>query len=410
MSADMSRPGRPQQIGMERNAVARDVTFMPKAAALLAGWHEAMDSSRYLAMMSVTEKTGQDLDRSYETRTVPVDPQISLAASSLATHKAGIASGALTAADFNANADNLANLVLIRLHQQLMGRQQEWFHLDEMFNTMNLDKTVYRMAFQDNPAAAQRVGRREQYDTAEVKYDDIDFDLPKTVVSYDMPIEDPLRALISPVIPLQQNNEFSLKLMRERDALAALQALGNHYTKDGTGTGKFTATSAPTNNATKRINDPADITTGNVHSDVDVATEFQDANNAFFKTYDIPITHYACSPKTAMAIARNTWTQPNTIFNVEAYRTNGGVRPFPGLSDVTMVISLMCPDNVLYAVSKPSGIMTKAEGPKIMRTWEDNGRFVTQTAKADFYQYKCAHEDLSNISRKFGFIVDINTS
>ena len=124
---------------------------------------------------------------------------------------------------------------------------------------------------------------------------------------------------------------------------------------------------------------------------------------------DVILTHFACSPRTAQEIAQNTWTEPNTIFNVEAYRTNGGVRPFPGLSDATMVISQVVPENVLYGASKPNNVLVKAEGPKITKTWEDNSRFTMQTATADFHQYKCAHEDLT-MDRKFGVIVDLQTT
>ncbi len=42
----------------------------------------------------------------------------------------------------------------------------------------------------------------------------------------------------------------------------------------------------------------------------------------------------------------------------------------------------------------------------LLEAFEDSSRFTMQTATADFYQYKCAHEDLT-MDRKFGIIVDL---
>ena len=398
--------------------MAKAITYYPKSQMIVKGAHEgAMNPNmNFLAASDTTLQTREEtlsgnvkqLVASYQTKTNLHNYSLQQLAASISQNKLKIRTGQLTAADYEAQRDNLDHLILIRLHQQLMGEQERWFYLDEMFNTLTLDTLLYRMSFQNNPAATQEVGPREEYDTAKVEYDEISFSLTKKVTSWDIPIEDPLRALINPITPLQKNNEWSNLYYRENDALKALQAIGNHYTKDATGAGKFTATSAPTDNATKRISNPSDLASGNVHSDNKTVNELQDLRNAFLKQYDMDLTHWACSPKTAMAIAQNTWTQNNTIFNVEAYRTRGGVRSFPGLADATMVISIACPDNVLYAVNKPFGALWKAEGPKITKSWEDNTRWTQQTAKADFFQYKCAHEDLT-LNRKFGVIVDLES-
>ena len=140
-----------------------------------------------------------------------------------------------------------------------------------------------------------------------------------------------------------------------------------------------------------------------------MVNEVQQMRNDFMEEFDMILTHFACSPITAMEIAQNTWTEPNTIFNVEAYRTNGGIRPFPGMSDATMVIAQVVPQNVLYCTVKPTNVMTLGEGPKITRSWEDNSRFAQQTAMADFHQYKCAHEDIT-FDRKFAVIAEISSA
>ena len=125
--------------------------------------------------------------------------------------------------------------------------------------------------------------------------------------------------------------------------------------------------------------------------------------------YDVVLTHCAMSPQTAMEIAQNTWTDTNTINNVEAYRTRGGIRQFPGLSETTAVISQVVDDNKLYFAAKEHNVLVKAEGPKITKSWEDNDRWTNKTATADFHQYKCAHEDLT-MNRKFGLIIDLQTT
>ena len=390
--------------------MSTSVTYMPQSQVYIEGNHESMPyHPSLLARTKITKPDGK-LDAS-ENKLVstPLNPTIKRLASLIANSREQILTGQLSAADFEAQRENLDHLILIRLYNQLMGEQFRWFHLDNMFNSINVDSLLLRMSFKDNPAAAQKVGRRQQYDTAKVEYDEIKFELEKVVVSYDVPIEDPLRALIDPVLPLQQSNDYSMAYFREKEALEGLQNLKYHYTKDATGAAKFTSTSAPTDNNTKRISNPDTLTSGNVHSNYKVVNQIQDMRNDFMEENDVILTHFACSPRTAQNLAQNTWTEPNTIFNVEAYRTNGGVRPFPGLSDATMVISQVVGENVLYAASKPNNVLVKAEGPKITKTWEDNSRFTMQTATADFHQYKCAHEDLT-MSRKFGVILDLNTT
>ena len=155
-----------------------------------------------------------------------------------------------------------------------------------------------------------------------------------------MPIEDPLRALISPTIPLEQTNEYSMKYFREKEAAAALMELKYHfdYTKKAkTAVGAFDLEKTATNN--QLLPNPEKFTAGNVHSDNKFVNIIQKARTRFMRENDMMLTHFACSPTTAMQIAQNTWTENNTIFNVEAYRTTGGVRQFPGLANATMVIA-----------------------------------------------------------------------
>ena len=390
------------------------ITYLPKNKVILAGSYEngMPPGAEILATAStVSERKWEanTLNATSKPKTMIKDVKLKRLAALIAANKDKIISGQLTAADFNINRDTIDPLILIRLHQQLMGEQMKYFHLDEMFNEMPINQLLYRMSFSDNPANAQEVGPRQTYDTTKRTYQDIMFALTKKIVSYDIAIEDPLMSLIDPILPLQQTNEWSMQYFREQEALAAMQNLKYHYHRNLNGEAKFSSTIKAADNNLQKLSNPEKLTAGNVHSDHKVANQIQTMRNEFMALYDLPLTHFAVSPRTAMDLAQNTWTNNNTIFNVEAYRTNGGVRTFPGLADATMVISIVVPDHVMYCVSKPQNVLVKAEGPKITKTWEDNTRHVMQTATLDFHQYKCAHEDLT-MTRKFGVIADFHTT
>lgn len=390
------------------------ITYFPKSGQFVKGAYESMPLNASDLVIAKANKTyPAGTTNKMQTGPPKIDTQLlnrqfKALVSSIAANKNQIEVGGLTAADFEAQRNNLDHLILIRLYNQLMGEQVTWFHLDNMFNQINVDKLLLRMSFKDNPADAQTVPRRGQYDPTLVNYEEINFDLPKVVVSHDMPLEDPLRALIDPIQPLQATNDYSMLYHREQEALDALNQIGNYYRRSQTGEAAFNST-APQTAAADTIANPNTISATGTHSTHKMVNQLQDARNEFMSTYDVILTHFAMSPRTAMEIAQNTWTEPNTIFNVEAFRTNGGVRPFPGLSDATAVISQLVPDNILYAAAKPQNVLVKAEGPKITRTWEDESRWTTQTATADFHQYKCAHEDLT-FARKFAVIFNIATS
>ena len=237
--------------------MSTSVTYMPKSQVYVEGNHESMPyTPSLIAKVNVERPMGQ-LDATQDKLTSsPLTAAYKRLSSLIASNKDKILTGQLSAADFEAQRENLDHLILIRLYNQLQGEQFRWFHLDNMFNAINVDQLLLRMPFKDNPAAAQKVGRRRQYDTTKVEYDEIQFLLEKVVVSYDIPIEDPLKALIDPVLPLQQSNDYSMAYFREKEALEALQNLKYHYKKDASGAAKFTNTTAPTDNNTQRICKP----------------------------------------------------------------------------------------------------------------------------------------------------------
>ena len=389
------------------------ITHFPKLGILVKGARQSFRKGQPLIASVHAASPLESAPGKGRTVTMEMyDRRMNDLAFELMANRRHILNGSLDAADFIADKSNLDHLILVKLYNQVLGKQMPWFFLDEMFVSMPMDQLTLRMTYKDNPAAAQRVPRRARYDQSYVAYDEIEFNLEKTVMSYDIPIEDPMRALLSPTEPIEQSQEYSIKFARENDAMEALKKLKYYYKRSdlSKGADAFEHESAPTlASDDDNIPNPEPLDANGFHSKNKTVNELQKARTAFLKLYDLPLTHAACSPTTAMNIAQNTWTGANTIFNVEAYRTVGGVRPFPGLADATMVIAPLLDDNVIYWTSKPSLPLVLGEGPKITKKWDDEEQWTNKSASADFYQYKCAHEDLSEIPRKFGVIMQVST-
>lgn len=400
---------------LPQSPLSAAVTYFPKLGGYMAGVHiEQPTGLNPPLIASTVERQGlPDVFGNPTTdRQVGIThPGMMHVAQHVQENSMAVANRALVAANYESNATNLNNLVLIKLYNKIMGDLHEFFFLDAMFMEHQAERLQLRVPFMGNPAFAKITGRRQEYDTTRVEYQDIELYLQKLVTSWEIPLEDKLRALIDPIVPQVKSNQYAIKYHREQEAADALGNIGNYYTKSATGSAKFTATTAPANNNDARISNPDTRSSSSGHSEYDVVTEIQEAANDFMLEYNIPLTHYACHPTTAMHIARNTRTENNTIFNVEAYRTGGGVRSFPGLASSTMVMSLLLPQNMLYAVSMPAGPLIRAEGPKITQSWQNHDHFSEVSATLDFHQYKCVHEDFpSTFTRKFAVIIPLSTA
>jgi len=368
------------------------VTYFPKSGTYVRGEQENyIQGQPLLARASFTQeesKAGEGKLGETKWNTTLGDSQMLKAAQTLAAIKQQYNTGSLSAADESLGNDPLAPLIQIRLHQKIMGEQQKYFFLDQAFNQISVDTLLYRMPFQDNPAAAQTVGPREQYDVNKINYAEVLFELVKTVTSYDIAWEDLLRSTINPRTPLQANMDWSLAYKREQSAAAALKAgIKNYYNGSN-----FTSTSKPGQSG-KRI-EPDKITGGNVHSDEKVANWLMEGTLEFTKISDLMVNTAVAHPRTAWRIAQNTWTEPNTIFNVAAYRNAGGSLPFPGIPNVTLVTSQFIDKDVIYWYNKATNVAVRAVGPTTTKSWYDNTRFRDIHAMAEFYQYKVVADDL----------------
>ena len=243
-----------------------------------------------------------------------LDPETYVMAEQIGLNKRAILERTLTAADVEGGRDNLDHLILIRLYNQLMGDQMRWFWLDNMFNEMVVDKLLMRMSFRDNPSVVQEVPPRQPYDITKVTYDEIKFDLTKKVTSWDIAMEDPMRALISPTIPLEQSNQYAMAHYREREAVDALKQLKYHYNKGAAKGAKFdsegVSSDANAIDSVARID--GEQHPNQIHSPNYPVDTLQEARNEFMEENDAMLTHFAVSPTVARRFAQNSWTEPNT--------------------------------------------------------------------------------------------------
>ena len=267
--------------------------------------------------------------------------------------------------------------------------QQKLSPLDCMFYPLNLNGTTHGENICTSVPEAQTVSRFGRY-TANNKYDTLRFDLRKTSRSYEMPTD------LAKDAPCTRASADALRDLwkREQRAADALKHIPYHYQKNATDNRKFCMTEAPENDDIQRISNP--------DKGGEVLNEFGRFAELFFKTLKRPPTHAACSLKTATRIARNAKTR--TPLFEKACRAGGGVCPFPGLANPEMVISAACPDDVLYVTSEMLPVLLRAEGPKIIKRGESGALAVT-----DFFQYKCAYQDLQTDS-PFACIVDLHTA
>ena len=283
--------------------------------------------------------------------------------------------------------DSPALVKLAQAYDGVRKLQQKLSPLDSMFCPLNLNGTTHSEEICTSVPEAQTVPRLGRYESNN-KHGTLWFDLRNAPRSYEMPTD------LAKDAPCDRASADALRALwgREQRAADALKRIPYHYRKDATGSLKFCTTEAPENDGIQRISNP--------DKGGEALNEFGRFAEQFFETLKRPPTHAACSLKTAVRIARNARTR--TPLFEEACRAGGGVCPFPDLASPYMVISAACQDDVLYVTSQMLPVMLRAEGPKIIRH-EPGALAVT-----DFFQHKCAYEDLQTDS-PFACIVDLHT-
>jgi len=281
---------------------------------------------------------------------------------------------------FPASKFDDAHKNLTDVYCKLRALQQKWLPLDSMFARRTCDRLRCTSSFATNI----RCENDQSHEPYEWESGKIAFDLDRVMDPYEVPLD---LSTDGPFEDLPLDVAHAL-CKREWHARNALKRLPYYYIKNaGDDEAKF-QTTAPDSDA-QRITAP--------HAET--IQEIDECCRAFLPPLELKLKRFACSPDTAKRIAQNLG--PNLTSLQKACIANGGVCEFPGLSGPTMAVSPACLDDVLYAVSSAFCPLLKAEGPTIIK--QDQSGTCTVL---DYYQYKCAYEDLST-GRPFGCIIEL---
>ena len=291
----------------------------------------------------------------------------------------------------DARCRDRGRMELVRAYCALLVVQQKLSPLDSVFTGLDLDGTVHDEEFRTNVSEPQTVPHLGRYEPND-KYGTLRFDLRNAPNSYDVPTG------FAKDAPYDEAYADVLSALRRREqsAAAALKHIPYHYHKNTSGNPEFFRTEIPDD--AQRICYPD----GNI-SNPKTLDEICRFVGRFAKGSKLPPTHAACSPYTATLMGLNTETGADPRFEAR-----GGEFPFPGLPShdpwtPKMAVSPACPDDVLYVTSKMSRVLLRAEGPKITR------REPGALAVTDFFQYKCAYQDLQTDS-PFACIIDLHAA
>ena len=373
------------------------VTYNPKTKEYVAGKHKDMTISYYPILARIKERVGMKQDVDYNTGGLIdqfdiIDESTHRLNQILSDHEAATINNYQQDEYFKKNSE-LKNLILMKLYNQTMEKQHVCLPLDHMYSTVNTDELEFTIQFMHNFATMINVpptikfsmgGYLERHHTSIKTF-------------FNMFEQNPQQ-------PKDLFNPRNRKI-RARDGLAKLKY---HYDKSASGKDRFSALKRPTS-TDKLISIPSTANYDIVHPRNKVTKEIMDLCTAFYEEYGHNLTHFAMHPKVAFLIACDTWNIPSFSDKISEYRTSEAIRKFPGIPNITAVISNSIPKNVIYAIVKHSdtnvSAMIKAEGPKILETVTDfESGFI---AIKDYCQYKCVHDDITNPNLRFGVIIDI---
>ena len=293
--------------------------------------------------------------------------------------------GAMKGATAIANSTNLTHLQLIRLFPEAQGTPDEYFHLDNAYISRDIPALQFRETFYDPTATARYYDRLEESKATVTLYDEIDYNLKKLTDNVYTPIEDILRTIINPQeIDLGQIR-WGMKYKRNLEALKHILLVGNNQ---GT------------------LGNPADIG-ANYHSTNRTADEINELNNLFLKANDVKVTHAIMSTTTYDQLNDNTWGKGGGPTGLSHNRNQGGVYPFPGISDVEAIIDVQMPDDTMVMINKANALRL-GEGPKMMKRYEDNFKDAEAIKAIDFNEYLAVNEQITKLTRKFGYTVNFD--
>ncbi len=273
---------------------------------------------------------------------------------------------------------NLSHLQQIQLIRKPIGEPVNYFALDGMFSTLNVDMLQAREAIQSTFTNEGYLKPLEETKANEAKYDEIAYNLLKLTFKVYTPIEDIMRTVINPQTITMNTSQWDLRRRRNDQAAIALAKI----------------------TASETISPIAPIDAGGFHSTNRTASEIAAVINDHLESDSSLYTHIAMNNANFATYTENTWTNTGPT-NMQFNRVIGaGEAPFPGVSGLTCIIDPKVPLNTAYLIDKVNGARL-AEGPKLMRRYYDEERDAEVIKVSDFNQYLVVLPDVAKVDRSF---------
>ena len=356
------------------------VTYWPHSSAFYVGDHSrsdpGLDSGDLLAVTTKDHKT-------------------QLKNSSLISTTRQIGSSIAVA-----NDSNLEHLQVIRLHEEIMGRPEQPFFLEQSSTVRNTEMLESRETFRAvNSSVVSRKGRLEEAKEGRIQYDEIRYDVTKLAGKTLTPIEDKLRTIKDPEKIDLENLDFDFALARN-DELKEVIKKG--ITKGASG-GAVTALGNILTVGTK------------FHSEANIANAISAAIRTFRTRNRLPIDTVVMDVTSYDLYTSNTWTGakagPNNI--EPKHLPNGGILELSAFPGVNVIVEPELEDDKkMYFINKAHALRT-AQGPLLYRRYYDENKHAESVSVLDFVQFLSvdAEIDHSKIGdRYFSFLANYTTS
>ena len=299
-----------------------------------------------------------------------------------------------------ANEANLEHLQVIRLHEEIMGRPEQPFFLEQASTVRNTEMLESRETFRAvNSSVVTRKGRLEEQKEARIQYDEIRFDVTKLAGKTLTPIEDVLRTIKNPEKLDLENLDFDFALARNDELRDVIK---NGITKGASGAAVTALGDISTNSA-------------EFHSADNIANMISEAIKTFRTRNRLPIDTVIMDVVGFDKFTANTWTGsragPNNI--EPRHLPNGGVVELPGFPGITVIVEPeLDDDKKFYFLNKAHALRT-AQGPLLYRRYYDENKHAESVSVLDFVQFLSVDKEINHAkigNRYFSFLANYTTS
>lgn len=268
----------------------------------------------------------------------------------------------------DANRQNLTHLQMIRLMPYLLAFPESYFHLHNMFTSMDIPMLETRVALQDVYEQQGAVGRYQRTPDSDLQYAEVKFDLPKYPIRIPTPIEDIYRTIINPHESKVRQIQWARAKRHNTEALTQLKTIS--LTKNISKIDKLQGASEE-----------------GFHSANSTAGELTDIISDHLTTHHSQLTDIAMPTGLFRRYVENTWT-----FNVGGPRPNRiiqGVYDMPGVEGIRVIVDPNLDadsPNTMYVVDKMNGALY-GQGPMLSKMYDDNERDAIVTKNTEFFEY-----------------------